>query len=154
MKVCKWSVCKEPIFYQSGHEKSLSRYYTLCFCIKQYNFHLLIYSQPPAICHFTNWEHVSHFPWTTAPTRTFATSMLCCYNFSGVIEWYDISCATLYLSYPLLLNTSPLSSTWRTRTSFNVPWMLKSLQYVYYTHHIRRNTKGCLWILPHYLVVV
>ena len=26
---------------------SLSRYYTLCFCIKQYNFHLLIYSQPP-----------------------------------------------------------------------------------------------------------
>jgi len=34
---------------------SLSRYYTLCFCIKQYNFHLLIYSQPPVVRHFTNW---------------------------------------------------------------------------------------------------
>ena len=26
---------------------SLSRYYTLCFCIKQHSFHLLICSQPP-----------------------------------------------------------------------------------------------------------
>ena len=34
---------------------SLSRYYTLCFCIKQYNFHIFIYSQPPVVRHFTNW---------------------------------------------------------------------------------------------------
>ena len=34
---------------------SLSHHYTLCFCIKQYNFHLLIYSQPPFVHHFTNW---------------------------------------------------------------------------------------------------
>jgi len=34
---------------------SLSLYYTLCFCVKQYNFHLLIYSQPPVVRHFTNW---------------------------------------------------------------------------------------------------
>jgi hypothetical protein len=34
---------------------SLSLYYTLCFCVKQYSFHLLIYSQPPVVRHFTNW---------------------------------------------------------------------------------------------------
>jgi len=34
---------------------SLSLHYTLCFCVKQYNFHLLIYSQPPVVRHFTNW---------------------------------------------------------------------------------------------------
>jgi len=34
---------------------SLSLYYTLCFCVKQCNFHLLIYSQPPVVRHFTNW---------------------------------------------------------------------------------------------------
>ena len=63
---------------------SLSLYYTLCFCIKQYDFHLFIYSQPPVVCHFTNWWHLSHFPWTTAFTRTFATSILWCYNFNGM----------------------------------------------------------------------
>jgi len=31
------------------------RHYTLCFCRKQYNFHLLIYSQMPVVRHFTNW---------------------------------------------------------------------------------------------------
>ena len=35
-------------------ETSLSPYYTLCFCIKQYNFHNLIYSQPSVVRHFTN----------------------------------------------------------------------------------------------------
>ena len=67
-----------------------SRYYTLCFCIKQYNFHLLIYSQPPVVRHFTNWWHLSHFSWTTAFTRTFATSILWWYNFNGMIKRYDI----------------------------------------------------------------
>jgi hypothetical protein len=42
-----------------------------------------------------NWWHLSHFPWTTAFTRTFATSILWCYNFNGMIKWYDISCATM-----------------------------------------------------------
>ena len=72
---------------------------TLCFCVKQYNFHLLIYSQPSVVRHFTNWWHLSHFPWTTAFTRTFATSILWCYNFNGMIKRYDISCATLYVLY-------------------------------------------------------
>ena len=76
---------------------SLSSYYALCFFIIQYNFHLLIYSQPSVIYHFTNWWHLLHFPWTTAFTRTFATSILWCYNFNGMIKWYDISWATLYL---------------------------------------------------------
>ena len=88
---------------------SLSLYYILCFCVKRYNFHLLIYSQPPVVRHFTNWLrwlsamvnsdclwHLSHFPWTTEFTCTFATSILWCYNFNGIIKWYDISCATLY----------------------------------------------------------
>ena len=65
-----------------------------CFCIKQYNFHLLIYSQPPVVRHFTNWWHLSHFLWTTAFTRTFATSILWS---NGMIKWYDISCVTLYV---------------------------------------------------------
>ena len=49
------------VFLQGAHlvpkctKTSLSRYHTLCFCIKQYNFHLLIYSQPPVVRHFTNW---------------------------------------------------------------------------------------------------
>ena len=34
---------------------SLSLYYTLSFCLKQYSFYLLIYSQPPVVRHFTNW---------------------------------------------------------------------------------------------------
>jgi len=38
-----------------ARKRLLSLYYTLCFCLKQYNFNLLIYSQPPVICHFTNW---------------------------------------------------------------------------------------------------
>ena len=40
---------------------SLSLYYTLCFCIKQCNFHLLIYSQPHVVGHFANWWHLSYF---------------------------------------------------------------------------------------------
>jgi hypothetical protein len=31
-----------------------SHYYILCFYIKQYNFRLLTYSQPPIVRHFTN----------------------------------------------------------------------------------------------------
>jgi len=46
--------------------------------------------------HFTNWWHLSHFPWTIAFTHMFATSILWCYNFNGMIKWYDISCSTLY----------------------------------------------------------
>jgi hypothetical protein len=76
---------------------SLSRYYTLCFCIKQTNFHLLIYSQTPVVRHFTNWWHLSHFPWTATFTGTFATSILWCYNFNGMKKLYDISCTTLYI---------------------------------------------------------
>jgi len=34
---------------------SLTLYYILCFCIKRYNFHLLIYSKPPVVRHLTNW---------------------------------------------------------------------------------------------------
>ena len=60
--------------------------------------HLFIYSQPPVVCHFTNWWHLSPFPWSTAFTRTFATSILWCYNFNGMIKWHDFSCATLYMS--------------------------------------------------------
>ena len=87
---CLTTSCKRTL-------ASLSRYYTLCFCMKQHNFHFLIYSQPPVVCHFTNWWHLSHFPWTTAFTRTFATSIVWCYNFNGLIKWYDFSCATLYI---------------------------------------------------------
>ena len=76
---------------------SLSRYYTLCFCVKQYNYHLLIYSQPSVVRHFTNWWHLSYFSWPTAFTRTFATSILWCYNFNRMIKWYDISRPTLYV---------------------------------------------------------
>ena len=84
-----------PFCLATSCKTSLSRYYTICFCIKQYNFHLLIYSRPPVVRHFTNWWHLSHFPWwTTAFTRTFATSILWCYNFNGMIKWYDISCGT------------------------------------------------------------
>jgi hypothetical protein len=42
--------------------------------------------------------HLSHFPWSTAFTCMFATSILWCYNFNGMIKWYDISCATLYFT--------------------------------------------------------
>ena len=63
--------------------------------------------------HFTNWWHLSHFPWSTAFTRTFATSILWCYNFNGMIKWYDISCATLYFGNIAKNNTSnkPSQST-------------------------------------------
>ena len=97
MKVRKLSVCKEPILYQSVTKTSLSRYYTLCPCIKQYSFHHLIYRQRPVVRHFTNWWHLSHFPRTTAFTRTFATSIPWCYNFNGMKKWNDISCAILYI---------------------------------------------------------
>jgi hypothetical protein len=38
-----------------ARKRLLSLYYTLCLCVKQYNFQLLIYSQPPVVRHFTNW---------------------------------------------------------------------------------------------------
>jgi hypothetical protein len=76
-----------------ARKRLLSPYYTICFCIKQNNFHFLIYSQTPVVRHFTNWWHLSRFPWTTAFTRTFAVSILWCYNFNGMIKWYDILCA-------------------------------------------------------------
>ena len=96
MKVCKFLFAKSPPCTKACTKTSLSRYYTLCFWIKQYNFHLLIYSQRPVVRHLTNRWHLSHFQWTTAFTRTLATSILWCYNFNGMIKWYDISCATLY----------------------------------------------------------
>ena len=43
---------KSPPCTKVCTKTSLSLYYTLCFCVKQYNFHLLIYSQ---VRHFTNW---------------------------------------------------------------------------------------------------
>ena len=90
---------RSPTCTKVRWKTSLSRYYTLCFCIKQHNFHLLIYSQPPVVRHFTNWWHLPHFPWTTAFTRTFATSIIWCYNFNGMIKWCDISCALLYIVF-------------------------------------------------------
>ena len=54
-------------------------------------------STRPLSANFTNLWHLSHFPWNTAFTRTFATSTLWCYNVNGMIKWYDISCATLYV---------------------------------------------------------
>ena len=88
--------------------------------------HLLIYSQPPVVRHFTNWWYLSHFPWTTKFTRTFATSILWCYNFNGMIKWYDISCATLYIytsacivknkHFPCLSRCT-WSSSWHFKTS-------------------------------------
>ena len=102
---CLTTSCKRTL-------ASLSRYYTLCFCIKQYNFHLLIYSQPPVVRQFTNWWHLSHFPWTTAFTPTFATSILWCYNFNGMIKWYDISCATLYLVLTITQRYNSINVNW------------------------------------------
>ena len=99
MKVCKLSVCKEPILYQSVHENLSESLLHSFFLHKKYNFHLLIYSQPPVVRHFTNWWHLSHFPWITAFTCTFATSILWCYSFNGMIKWYHISCGTLYNYY-------------------------------------------------------
>ena len=94
---------------------------TLCFCIKQYNFHLLVYSQPPVVRHFTNWWHLSHFPWTTAFTRTFGTSILWCYNLNGMIKWYDISCATLYFEIYSAYGKFFLSSFYTLLTSISFP---------------------------------
>jgi hypothetical protein len=48
-----------------------------------------------AVVSFDCLWHLSHFPWTTAFIRTFATSILWSYNFNGMIKWYDISCVTL-----------------------------------------------------------
>jgi len=104
-KVCKLSARSSPCT-KVCTKTSLSRHYTLCFCIKQYNFHLLITVNRPlcailqtGVLAFNSdhlW-HQSHFPWTTAFTCTFATSILWCYNFNGMIKWYDILCATLYI---------------------------------------------------------
>ena len=96
MKFCKLSVCKEPTLYQSVHENVPESLLHSLFLHKTIQLYLLIYSQPPVVRHFTNWWHLSQFPWTTTFTRTFATSILWCYNFNGTIKWYDISCVTLY----------------------------------------------------------
>jgi hypothetical protein len=53
---------------------------------------------PPVVRHFTNWWYLSHVTWTTPFTCMFATSILWCYNFSWMIKWYNISCATLYIT--------------------------------------------------------
>ena len=112
---------------------SLSRYYTLCFCTKQHNFHLLIYSQPPVVRHFTNWWHLSHFPWTTAFTRTFATSTLWCYSFNGTIKLYDISCATLYLPSDMTYNFSNISFLFSIAPSPNATWTASESRFTHST---------------------
>ena len=109
---------------------SLSRYYTLCFCIKQYNFHLLIYSQSPVVRHFTNCWYLSHFPWTTAFTRTSVTSILRCYNFNGMIKWYDISWATLYFCcrFNKFFNVKKMSLYWKKFLFFKDNLTLRCIQ--------------------------
>ena len=109
---------------------SLSRYYTLCFCLKQYNFHLLIYSQAPGVRHFINWWHLSHFLWTTAFTRTFAIPILWCYNFNGMIKWYDISCAILYIHTYITLNVKSviLQNTYLFSTMTKLGWQSEHSQ--------------------------
>ena len=98
MKVCKLSVCKEPTLYQSVHEnvsESLLHSLFLHKTIQLSPFDLQSTARCPP---FYELVTLSHFPWTTALTRTFATAILWCYNFNGMIKWYDISCATLYVS--------------------------------------------------------
>ena len=97
MKVCKLSVCKEPTLYQSVRENVSESLIHSLFLHKTIQLSLLIYSKQPVVRHFTNWWHLSHFPWTTAFDRSFAISILWCYNFNGMIKWYDISCAALYV---------------------------------------------------------
>jgi hypothetical protein len=89
--------------------------YFKCFCnnknVLMCTFNGVTFRAPPAhyppfyklVCWLSamvisdsSW-HLSHFPWTTAFTCTIATSILWCYSFNGMIKWYDISCATLYI---------------------------------------------------------
>ena len=137
-----------PFCLATSWKTSLSRYYTLCFCIKQYNFHLLIYSQPPVVRHFTSWWHLSHFPWTTALTGTFATSILWRYNFNGMIKWYDISCATLYkyIYIYILFACWPQFYDHNRPCSSNIPhlsWILMKLKFSYFC----RSKKTVSWII-------
>ena len=99
MNVCKLSVCKEPTLYRSVQEKVSEPLLHSLFLHKTIQLSLLIYSQLPVVRHFTNWWRLSHFSWTTAFTGTFPTSILWCYNFNGMIKWYEISCATLYVPH-------------------------------------------------------
>ena len=122
MKVCKFSVCKEPTLYQSVHKNVSESLLHSLFLHETIQLSLLIYSQPPVVRHFTDWWHLLHFPWTTAFTRTFATLILWCYNFSGMIKWYDIPCATLYFIVYLTLSiagnfTTVLPNFYQTRLS-------------------------------------
>jgi hypothetical protein len=78
--------------------------------------------------------HLSHFPWTTAFTCTFATSILRSYNFNGMIKWYDISCATLYIHTHTYIHTHiyiyVLGPSVRTHivTLFGFPWQGRTLR--------------------------
>ena len=47
-------LARSPPCTKACKKTSLSLHYTLCFYVKQYNFHLLICSQPPVVRHFTN----------------------------------------------------------------------------------------------------
>ena len=98
MKVCKLSVCKEPTLYQSVHEnvsESLLHSLFLHKTIQLSSFDLQSTARCPPFYQLVT---------SIAFTRRFATSVLLCYNFNGMIKWYDISCATLYMSN--LLNTN------------------------------------------------
>ena len=97
MKVCKLSVCKEPALYQSVHENISESLLHAFFLHKTIQLPPFDLQSTARFRHFTNWWHLSHFPWTTAFTCRFATSILWCYNFNGMIKWYDILCATLYI---------------------------------------------------------
>jgi len=100
---------------------SLSLYDTLCFCVKQYiqlsPFDLQSTARCPPFYKLVCWLsamvnsdclwHLLHFPWTTVFTRTFAILILWCYNFNGIIKWYDITCVTLYFWQTDLLTPWP-----------------------------------------------
>ena len=97
MQVCKLSVCKEPTLYQSVHEnvsQSLLNSLFLYKTIQLSPFDLQstarcqpFYKMVTSIAFSMNDSIQSH-------VCNIDTMML---NFNGMIKWYDISCAILYI---------------------------------------------------------
>ena len=106
-----------------------------------------MYSQPLVVRHFTNWWHLSHFPWTTAFIYKSATSILWCYSFNGMINWYDISCAILYNNYCLPIATMVV---WKRHNVTLFVHFLPISSYVLggkYVKHIGMSLSLCVLLL-------
>ena len=111
MKVCKLSVCKELTLYQSVHENVSESPLHPLFLHKTIQLSPFDLVNHPLSAILQTGDIYRIFHELQHSLATFATSILWCYNFNGMIKWYEISCGVLYI-VTIMSVLLQLSSWW------------------------------------------